>query len=718
MMFYLIKYINIDNNNNTSVVNVLGLDIYNSFDIKVSEDLAFLTDLSFYESNEQLVSDVNAILLAVKRAVNSITCEVAKDLINDTTTCQINDSTINYVADIISTVLGTTYVAAKDTDLVMFALDKLSLAYNENDINVDLVSDKDIIADFVRTVLTVITTVDGYKYSSDYLSKDINWQALVTEQLTDNDLITLVNAVSDLMDSTIAKVMATVGYDILRTKLPSIAKPFFNINVTSNALSLDVKELCNLVVVLIEDGIVDDVVTPLINKEDVKALVKELDINKYVNSIEVLFDTLVKLYMLDINDAQNYKDLLANEANIILSFDAYNKLLTVDFEDEFSVIKDVVLDLISDLSVTLADEEGKLTINSILEHVKAIKANDLEKEELLVIVDALTVAVSTILDNSKAVAAVATDVINHYTSKINVNFVAELLTIDSSFSYDLLAKDIKSLLRVVRNAVVTDLYQIAYNYKDFREAGIMINEDAASELSEMIYDLVSLELLSFDNNSKYVALASYVFNKVKLSYLTDTEAELMDINLADEAIKLASLADEIIYVFNTLSGEEFKFDIPLLGNTELMANVINVYDVIISLETIQAIVTPLANNTLFPKAYNLSVSMKKPLDEFDTIWTREQVLDLFNDFGDVLDALMAMGVFSNDGIVLSDGYYTSEHVFTIHNFIFSRIDLGDAIESKLVNVLENIHLLGTIPMSYEGITIESEKAAIKGISRV
>ena len=70
---------------------------------------------------------------------------------------------------------------------------------------------------------------------------------------------------------------------------------------------------------------------------------------------------------------------------------------------------------------------------------------------------------------------------------------------------------------------------------------------------------------------------------------------------------------------------------------------------------------------------------------------------------------MDMGVFSNNGISFSDGYYTSEHVFTIHNFIFSRMSLGENIDSKLVNVLENIYLLGTIPMNYEDISLEYEK---------
>ena len=701
---------------NTSIVKVLGLDIYNSFDIKVSEDLAFLTDLSFYNSNEQLVRDVTTVLDTIRKVVSTTDiCLIVTDMINKSGSTPLNADINDGIATIINVVLDTAYVANKDADLVMFALDKLSLAYDVNDINVDLANDKDIIADFVRTVLNVIINVEQCKYPYNFVSKNIEWKELLTEQLTDNDLITLVNAVSNLMDTTIAEVAAIIGYDMLSEKLPEIVKPFFNSDVTSRALADDVKELCKVAVKLIENGIVKDIVTPLINKEDVKAAVKELDINKYTSSIEALFDAVVKLYMLNIDSAKNYKDLLANKADITLSFNTFNKLLGVDFKADITAIKAVVLDLIADLADVLADEEGKLTINSVLDHVKAIKANELQKDELLVIVDALIKAVNAILDNTSSVNVVAIDVINHYTSGIDNNIVKDLLTIDESFGSDLLAEDIKALLNVVRNAIVTDLYQLAFEYKNFKTAKIMINEDASVELGQMIYDLVSLNLLSFDSNRKYVDLALYAFNKFNLDFLTDTDLELMNISLEGEATKLATLADTIIYVFNTLSNEEFKFDIPLLGNTELMANVINVYNVLVSLETFEVIATPLANDFLFPKAYSLSVSMKKPIDEFDTIWTREQVLDLFNDFGDVLDALMAMGVFSNNGIVLSDGYYTSEHIFTIHNFIFTRIDLGTTIESKLENIIENIYILGTIPMSYEGISLSSEKAAIKSI---
>ena len=145
---------------NTSIVKVLGLDIYNSFDIKVSEDLAFLTDLSFYNSNEQLVRDVTTVLDTIRKVVSTTDiCLIVTDMINKSGSTPLNADINDGIATIISVVLDTTYVANKDADLVMFALDKLSLAYDVNDINVDLANDKDIIADFVRTVLNVIVNV-------------------------------------------------------------------------------------------------------------------------------------------------------------------------------------------------------------------------------------------------------------------------------------------------------------------------------------------------------------------------------------------------------------------------------------------------------------------------------------------------------------------------------------------------------------------------------
>ena len=145
---------------NTSIVKVLGLDIYNSFDIKVSEDLAFLTDLSFYNSNEQLVRDVTTVLDTIRKVVSTTDiCLIVTDMINKSGSTPLNADINDGIATIIYMVLDTAYVANKDADLVMFALDKLSLAYDVNDINVDLANDKDIIADFVRTVLNVIVNV-------------------------------------------------------------------------------------------------------------------------------------------------------------------------------------------------------------------------------------------------------------------------------------------------------------------------------------------------------------------------------------------------------------------------------------------------------------------------------------------------------------------------------------------------------------------------------
>ena len=264
------------------------------------------------------------------------------------------------------------------------------------------------------------------------------------------------------------------------------------------------------------------------------------------------------------------------------------------------------------------------------------------------------------------------------------NSITSLLDF-SVLSLEELESDLNSVSVVLRNAVAAGILPEVVEKDGVSKLTVSIDlaTDDEDEVATIIETLTSMHLV----NAKFADIMELLDSKV--SAVDFSLIDFRTVDIAEDGKELAGLAKELIVICNRT--DSFKLSIEQLGDKILWLTIADVYAELINIETTNLILESLADKYL---------GKYIPAGETQAVLT---------DISDALYAAYNLGIFSNDGVNLSNAAKVSALADALRN----TLELPKAVLFALKYIEDRGSYYDVIPLSYDVADDKAEMAAIK-----
>ena len=269
---------------------------------------------------------------------------------------------------------------------------------------------------------------------------------------------------------------------------------------------------------------------------------------------------------------------------------------------------------------------------------------------------------------------------NSYTSLIDF----------SVLSLEELESDLNSVAVVLRNLGEANIKPVIIDKDGAQKLSISfdLTTNEVDEVTKVIETLTSMYFV----NAKFADIMAVLDEKV--AAVDFSTVEFSAVNVKEDGEELANLAKELIVICNRTNG--FELNVEQLGDKILWSTIVEVYAELINIETSKLVLASLVD---------------KYLDEYVPAGQAEAVLV---DLSDALYAAYELGVFSNDGVDLSNTAAVSALADALRN----TLELPKAVLFVLKYLEDRGSYYGEIPLSYEVFDSSNEFTAIKEFFKV
>ena len=699
-------------------VNIVALDVYNSlvYNGLENSNIKPLLDLtSVYGTSAALIAELDSVLEASLALPKVGAVSIVKDAIYGTSEVQITAEVIEVISNFAEKVLGTQYVAVNNNNLVAMALTYVpSVPFTAEELAIDLSADKEEITTLFEVVANILVADPNYQYGSQLASiANAEGAKEVAKMFLETDnALEVIDTLDAIAEATVmvaaAKVAVVMAEGALATYAP-LADLIDRSRMDTILYVEDVRTVLGILEVIVLAEPKEDIMAVYGNS----AAIKDINIMKYTDVIAYVLETIPTINVIKGGIADTIINLVdavnARGLDIQLSAKSVNAIKFADYVVEFTAYATILTDLINELAPVVGSN-SELTFNDLMACAKAIRENSYNYETFNAVVNPIVDAIDAFVE-CELVAAIAIDLFNGALSVLGNETLINLLTLNSAYTAANFAHDAQVATDIVRVLAESNLYQAIYAQSI---KGLDARGNGVASVQELITLVSSLDFLSLNDNAKFVEIVKFVGAYVGVQGLVDIADRFSEINLVSEGQIASSMVPELVEIYKALNANDLRPDLYMIGDTELMAHVISVYETAITTETAEILLPVIANDYALPYLYNLTVQLGRPVEQFNRTYADETIMKVANKGAAALDALMELGVFSNNGITLANeaGTATNEEIVRIYDLVIEYAPVPARVKPWLANLVDNVYILGNIPLDYSNMRFADEKESV------
>lgn len=210
----------------------------------------------------------------------------------------------------------------------------------------------------------------------------------------------------------------------------------------------------------------------------------------------------------------------------------------------------------------------------------------------------------------------------------------------------------------------------------------------------VIEQIFALNFLDIKKQEIVRLVDSYV------SFMDLSTLDLSNVDLASDGVILKQYAKEILTI---VVENKFNLSVRELGNQLLMKNVISLYKGSLNTQLFKTVLYWGYDKYVAPRVANRNYISKFTTDQ-------ETADQIAIEVGNMLEGLLEMGFFSNDGVDFTNKDATDKlfGIFeNVYNFTGKKMN-------AIIKLKNNMDVFGVIPLDYSSASTTQEKAAIKG----
>ncbi len=698
------------------IVEKHGLDLYYELvynELLSGTEIAKYADIALiYVDNNEFISDVKA-LLAIVRNLTDLSkftyglVTYAKDVYSNVDRYELSDEFIAALTPAIVAVLKTVIAKYDANVLVNEITNKYSLT---SDVTLDVNNDADELSTLIEVLVDIV--MSDMTYVSGL--RNLTVTSLGSKMITNHNLTRVADAIDTAAETSVVRMAYDLALAYADRKADTVAGGRFNnviaTDLTVNEMTEDVKTLTAILRTL--DSV--DVESDLRAIRNGTIGVTDVNLVKYQPSISTILDKVAALHA--INDMT---ELVVNVLDYVKVIDVTDEirsaLSTINYRDEFVVLSDAAEVFIPNMAVAFGDATT-LTARQVIDYIKAYRTfdNDFATFEKVVdvIIDTLEVLEDSQILKGIAIAAYNKLIANNGSLPATVR---DILSLDPSYTSDNFMNDYSKVLTIVKSVVNAKMYKVIYN-RHLTAFEVLDNLD--DELANIIKAVSTLDFLTINNNSKVVDIISIIASRVGvLSSLDQTKDQFATIDLPAEGLIFASMTTDMVKAFKVMQNYGRNIDLPILGETELIKSIVNIFGTYLTSETHNIVTRVLMNALVTFRIYSLTEKLGRPQEAFADDLTNEEVDDLCNDVKAVLELLIEAGVFTNGTINLTDatGSATNEKLVTAYEIINGHLTLSAKVERVLNAIVHRAYIVGSIDIDYSVMSLSNEQSALSDL---
>lgn len=493
-----------------------------------------------------------------------------------------------------------------------------------------------------------------------------------------------LDLVDELLDAkTIQALLPTIAYhgsDYLEYKGTDIQ--FLFANVSQKDLAQDADSIVLTLKDLVSYGIVEFVLHN-----------GAIDITN-IDPITNAFETIFGLNIIEGNQEQTIFLLLdklkISKDGVVLS--------DIDWDNELEAIKMIVSGILSGL---LDYGHETLTVKEVKDYIKSTLTSTSYKELIKSLLKEIKEVLKTVnADNFITIvdALSLSDVFDQIVVPVYNRFV--LSRFSGSF------KDLLDLTGYTPELIDEDMERATLMVRDFKVAKELIvvshdnihNPECVGAVEDFIYQAFLLNVSDLKKQDVIIFLDSV---KPDLNF---DEIDLTDVDMSQEGLIYSAYAEELLVIL--FESNYLRVNISHLGNTDLMTAIIDMYNGVVNSSS--EIYTE-ASHWLFNNVIYKLISKVGILQDYK--FTDAKINLLYRNIGEMLDAMLDMGVFSNNGVDFTNKENT-DRLFVMFDELF--IPAGQ-FATHIRHIKEHIYELGIIPFTYESLSTSHEISSLKTI---
>ena len=650
---------------------------------------AELADLAaVYDSSEELVAELEVILEVASLVEDFGTFEIIEG-------AEINYDQAALVKEILNKVASLEYLEANKQNLLEFVDTKVSQDLSQFDLtSMDVQNDFAILGEIYEQLIPVLVS----KYNSFTTLASFKKPELVKSDLYAliYDYQTIYPSVV-VLASDISIAPQLVKFAVSKAKLSGKVAEYVDVLAIADMSDAEIREDLVVVADILTHAINLDVLAKVLYKEDIAVTDN--------TTISALAASAFELNMVD----NNFVELLEKVLTEIVKIDLTNvNLGAIDAEAEQALIVELVADLVVVLN-ELGIEKLSQVKPYVTETVALVKEDVQQAKDFMNNKDyanALVALLETInAENVKVPGDIKLAVFDHicdsqlvvklaipvYEQKVysHLDGVLAILGDLSNYNEDLLAEDLGLFNAIVHDSYESTLDQVAATGQLPDEACIPYLENILRNVAKLnlidvkVADVLEVAQVILDQTGLASSLAQFC-----------PEFDLANIDASSISFKAdaeiyASMAQ---YIYTALDGlYEAKFDAPFFGNTAAVNALVEIYT--ISLDTTLV-------NVIAPEVHKIVTKLGSQLG----MPVNENVREVLENVADFLFGAIELGVFSNDGIDLTD----AATIEMMKQSVFNTVELPDVIEELVNKVCRRTYAYGVVPFDWNKVSVAHE----------
>ena len=650
---------------------------------------AELADLAaVYDSSEELVAELEVILEAASLVEDFGAFEIIDG-------AEINYDQAALVKEILNKVASLEYLEANKQNLLEFVDNKVPQDLSQIDLtSMDLQNDFAILGEIYEQLIPVLvskynpfTTLDSIK-KPELVKSDL--YALIYDYQTIYPSVVVLAS-----DISIAPQL--VKFAVSQAKLSGKVAEYVDVLAIADMSDAEIREDLVVVADILTHAINLDVLAKVLYKEDL-AITDN-------TTISALAASAFELNMVD----NNFVELLEKVLTEIVKIDLTNvDLGAIDAEAEQALIVDLVADLVVVLN-ELGVEKLSQVKPYVTDTVALVKEDVQEAKDFMNNKDyahALVALLETIkAEDGKVSKDAKLAVFDHicesqllvklalpvYEQKVysHLDGVVAILGDLSNYNEALLAEDLGLFNAIVHDMSESSLDQVA-------ATGQLPDDSCIPYLENILRNVAKLNLVDV-KVADVLEVAQVILDQTGLTANLAQlcpEFDLANINASSISFKAdaeiyASMAQ---YLYVALDGlYEAKFDAPFFGNTAAVSALVEIYT--ISLDTTLV-------NVIAPEVHKIVTAFGSQLG----MPVNENVREVLENVADFLFGAIELGVFSNDGIDLTD----AATIEIMKQSVFNTVKLPAVIEEVVNKVCRRAYAYDVVPFDWNQVSIAHE----------
>lgn len=464
-------------------------------------------------------------------------------------------------------------------------------------------------------------------------------------------------------------------FDSFVGKVSQIDLSYLVGELSDEELAADVADIASLIVPAIEHEMIQSVLN---------YLVKEYVIDEArIDAIANIFDVVLSLNIVRENPAELFNVILNKlEVETIdveldnINWDAEEAILVGIIKEVANGLLVYNLTSLNDVYSYIKDMVNGINVDKIISELKSIARTDVVEH---------CVNVVELIDQSDLFDELFKPLYNKFVFDKVSDFLGDAADLTEYAKSDL-SDDVHSMAVIARS--ILNIKQIPGSIKETYNY-----EECVANLETIVLELFSLNYLEVKKFA-LVELAE------KVSNLDLSVIDLGNVNFENEGALYASLVRDLVAIYDET--DRFELQIAHLGVTELMAKAISIYQTILQSDLVKELAYWAYVNYGRDAIANIPT-----IGEYE--FTKADIMSLATDFGIALDALLDMGLFSNDGIDFTNRDNTDRLFIILEN----NFELTEEMAKNINNAKENMYEIGIVPLTYAGISNASEIEAYK-----